>query len=87
MLYILINNFSVMLVHFPGLNKYKQYIKCLAQGHNTVIGEFQTSKTSISSLTLNNWGTAIDKADGWTMDSCLYYKLINAGTLWALTLH
>ena len=33
MLYIPVNNFSVMLVHFTGL---KQRIKCLAQGHDTV---------------------------------------------------
>ena len=39
MLYIQVNNFSVMLGHFPvflGYTNTKQRIKYLAQGHNTV---------------------------------------------------
>ena len=37
MLYISVNNFSIMLGCFPGLKQYKAVkIKCLAQGHNTM---------------------------------------------------
>ena len=35
-LYVPVNNFSVMLGRFPGLNQFMAMrMKCLAQGHNT----------------------------------------------------
>ena len=36
MLYLQVNNFSVMSGDFLGWTKTKQLIECLAQGHNTV---------------------------------------------------
>ena len=59
MLYIQMNNFSVMAALFPiflGLTCTKQQMKCLAQGHNTVtpaaVSESRTSNHSIPILTL-----------------------------------
>ena len=50
--YVLVNKFSVMSGQvFLGWTSTKQRIKCLAQGHNTVMA--RTSNPKITSLTLN----------------------------------
>ena len=49
-LYLQVNNFSVIPGHFSVLNCTKKRVKCLAQGHNTVLQV--TLKLAIRSLTL-----------------------------------